>query len=507
MTDPLLHLTSNALASSAVSPATSIVWAIPFAVLLACIALMPFINKHFWERHYPKIAIGLAVIPAFYYFAILRQASPWLGAMEEYLSFIILLASLYIVSGGIVIRVNRKASPLANATLLLIGAIIANIFGTTGASMLLIRPFLRMNRGHLKPYHIVFFIFIISNCGGMLTPIGDPPLFLGYLKGIPFRWTLDHLWVMWSFVIGALLAVFFVIDTIDHGGQPRSAARDEGPQVHILGVQNFVFISVVLFAVFRPDCFEAAKHFALSGFSLSNAVSILTSREVIMAAAAVASRWATSAKTYRLNEFSYAPIREVAVLFIGIFSTMAPALGWLEQNVSHLRVRSPGQFYFTCGALSSALDNAPTYLTFLRLELARLDPAEVDQAQASIDRMHDSGHVQLPVPGSVPSNVEAAVGNLVTNHADAILEGSVTRDQIQVAFLLGVPALNAFVVAISAGAVLFGAGTYIGNGPNFMVKSIAEASGAKPPGFMAYILCYTLPILLPVYIAVWLLFL
>ena len=265
MNDLSLNLTRNILASSSVSTTINIVWAIPFVLLLACIALMPFINKHFWEHHYAKVAIGLAALPAFYYLAILRQPSPWLGAMEEYISFIVLLSSLFIISGGIVIRVNRKASPLANATLLLIGAIVANIFGTTGASMLLIRPFLRMNRGHLKPYHVVFFIFIVSNCGGLLTPIGDPPLFLGYLEGIPFRWTLDHLWVLWSFVIAALLATFFVIDTIDHAGQARAAADDEGPQVHILGIQNFVFISAVLFAVFRPGFFDLIERFLHAG--------------------------------------------------------------------------------------------------------------------------------------------------------------------------------------------------------------------------------------------------
>ena len=166
---------------------------------------------------------------------------------------------------------------------------------------------------------------------------------------------------------------------------------------------------------------------------------------------------------------------------------------------------SPGQFYFTSGSLSSILDNAPTYLTFLKMELGRLDPAEVDQAKTIIDEMHASGRVALPA--SLPPGVAAAVDALVTNHRDAILDGSVTRKQIQVAFLLGIPSLNAYIVAISAGAVLFGAGTYIGNGPNFMVKSIAEASGARTPGFLGYVLCYTLPILVPIYLAVWLLFL
>ena len=231
--------------------------------------------------------------------------------------------------------------------------------------------------------------------------------------------------------------------------------------------------------------------------------SALTKRVV----AAVASRRATSAKVYQLNDFSYAPIREVAILFIGIFSTMAPALGWLEQNASHLPIKTPGQFYFTSGSLSSVLDNAPTYLTFLKMELGRLDASEVDQAKTIIDQMRDSRRVNLPARGTVPPNVAAALDSMVTHHRDAILDGSTTRDQVQVAFLLGIPSLNALLIAISAGSVLFGACTYIGNGPNFMVKSIAEASGAKTPGFLGYILCYTLPILLPIYMAVWLIFL
>ena len=489
------------------SPTVSIFWAIPFVLLLGCIALIPVFNKHLWDRHYAKVALGLGAVPAIYYFVILRQPSPWLGAMAEYLSFIILLGSLYIISGGIVIRVHRKASPLGNVTLLLIGAIAANAFGTTGASMLLIRPFLRMNRGHFKPYHIVFFIFIVSNCGGLLTPIGDPPLFLGYLEGIPFRWTLDHLWGIWSFVIAALLAVFFVIDTLNHTDRPRTTADDEGPRVHIRGVANFVFISVILFAVFRPGLFEIAQRIANLGFSFHNALSLLASREVLMVAAAVASRRATSAKIYQHNDFSYAPIREVAILFVGIFSTMAPALGWLEQNASHLQVKTPGALYFTTGSLSSVLDNAPTYLTFLKMELGRLDPSEVDQAKTIIDKMHDSQRLDLPASGSVPPNVAAALDSMVTHHRAAILDGLATRDQVQVAFLLGIPSLNALLVAISAGSVLFGACTYIGNGPNFMVKSIVEAAGAKTPGFLGYILCYTLPILLPIYVAVWLIFL
>ena len=493
------------LASSTPLP-INILWTLPFVLLLAGIALMPFLHKHFWEHHYPKVSIGLALAPAIYYFAVLRQPGPWFNAMEEYVSFIILLASLFIISGGVVIRVNRKATPLANLVLLLLGAIVANIFGTTGASMLLIRPYLRMNRGHIKPFHIVFFIFIVSNCGGLLTPIGDPPLFLGYLKGVPFRWTLDYLWPIWVGAIVALLAVFFVIDTLDHRKVARIQHPDGGVHFHILGIHNFIFIAAVLLAVFRPGIFPTISRLAEHGPSIPGCLAILFSREMLMALAAVASRRFTSKEIYTHNEFSFGPIREVAILFLGIFSTLAPALGWLEQNATKLTVKTPGQCYFSCGALSSVLDNAPTYMVFLKMQMGRLDPTETTQAQSIVDQMQKTGKLDIPPEGSVPPNVRTAVQATVIAHRDEILDRSISPDAVRVAFLTGIPSLNAFLIAISAGSVLFGACTYIGNGPNFMVKSIADAAGVKTPGFIGYILCYTLPILLPIYVSIWWLF-
>ena len=484
----------------------SLFWSLPFVVLLLSIAVMPFAAHHWWEKHYPKVAIGLALIPAFYYFAILRLPGPWILAMEEYVSFILLLAALFIVSSGISIRINRKATPLANCTLLAMGAVLANVFGTTGASMLLIRPFLHMNREHLKPYHVVFFIFVVSNCGGMLTPIGDPPLFLGYLNGVPFRWTIDHLWPLWLTANGLLLMIFFVIDTIDHRGAGRSHPKDAGPQIHVLGIQNILFIAMVVFAVFRPGIFETAGVLFNTGFSFKTLFAVIFSRELLMAAAILLSLRLTARSIYERNEFSYAPIREVAVLFIGIFSTMAPALGYLETHADRLRIRTPGQFYYTTGVLSGLLDNAPTYMTFMKVRLSELDPEEVNQAQEIIDNMRDTGDLAIPedlLPGRVRSAVEAAV----REHADQILGSVMTPDRLRVLFLVGDPGLNAFIVAISAGAVLFGACTYIGNGPNFMVKSIAQSHGCRPPGFVGYITRYTLPILVPIYVLIWLIFL
>jgi Na+/H+ antiporter NhaD/arsenite permease-like protein len=484
----------------------SLGWSVPFALLLLSIAVMPFAAKHWWETHYPKVAIGLALIPAFYYFAILRAPGPWILAMEEYVSFILLLAALFIISGGIIIRVNRKATPLANCTMLAMGAVLANIFGTTGASMLLIRPFLHMNRGHLKPYHVIFFIFTVSNCGGMLTPIGDPPLFLGYLNGIPFFWTLTHLWPIWLTTNVLLLIVFLIVDTIDHRGTLRTHSHDAGPQIHILGVHNLLFIGVVLFAVFRPSVFEAVVFLRDGGFSAGRTADVVFSRELLMVAATVLSLRLTARSVYEHNEFSYAPIREVAILFVGIFSTMAPALGYLENNADQLRIRTPGEFYYTTGVLSSLLDNAPTYLTFMKVRLSELDPEEVRQAQDTISTM---AHARsLRIPESLPDGrVRNAVEEAVRDHGDLILGNRMTVDRVRVSFLVGDPGLNAFIIAVSAGAVLFGACTYIGNGPNFMVKSIAESHGCRTPSFVGYVIRYTLPILLPVYVLIWYLFL
>src|SRR5262245_15844924 len=216
------------LAAAGAAENVSLLWSIPFVLLLACAATVPLISQKFWHKSYGWFAIGLGVISAGYYFLIAPSPSSWVHEMQEYVSFIALLASLYIVSGGIYISVARKATPAANCGLLLIGAVLANIVGTTGASMLLIRPYLRMNAGHIKPFHVVFFIFLVANVGGALTPIGDPPLFLGYLYGVPFWWVLEHAKEAWFLTVGVLIALFFVIDTLDH----RKWARNKPEADH-----------------------------------------------------------------------------------------------------------------------------------------------------------------------------------------------------------------------------------------------------------------------------------
>jgi Na+/H+ antiporter NhaD/arsenite permease-like protein len=501
----LALIATPALAADAAVPAPHWLWILPFVLILASIALVPFINKHWWERWYPAVAVGLGAISAAYYLVLARQPGIWLGEMEDYVSFIALLGSLFIISGGIVIHVGRKATPLANCALLLIGAVIANIFGTTGASMLLIRPYLRMNKGHIQPYHVVFFIFLVSNVGGSLTPIGDPPLFLGYLQGVPFWWVLEHCRAAWLLTVGLLLAVFFVIDTLEHGRSKRHSPDDPGPAVSIIGIHNLLFISVVLAGVFKPGLFDLIRDIRIEGFRAALAGQMLVSREVLMLAATIGSRLLTSRAIYEKNEFTYAPIKEVAILFVGIFSTMTPALHWLHANAAELPLHTPGQYYFASGSLSSILDNAPTYLTFLQVELGQLDRESIDRVENAVQSL--KGAKNLDIPDSLAEEEQLAMQAAIKYHADAIRLGTISRREIHVSFLLGNEKLNSFIVAISLGAVFFGAMTYIGNGPNFMVKSIADASGSHCPSFVGYIIKYSLPILVPIFAAVWFIFL
>lgn len=498
-------VTADAVQSTAeIKADISLLWSIPFAFLLGCIALMPFIAKHWWEHHYPKVAIALAIIPIVYYGAIVRDPWPWLHEMQEYVSFILLLGSLYIVSGGVVINVGRKATPLANCILLLIGAVIANIFGTTGAAMLLIRPYLRMNRGHIKPYHIVFFIFIVANVGGAVTPIGDPPLFLGYLYGVPFWWVFEHCRDIWAFAVVVLLVVFFVIDTLEHGKFERHRPGDPGPAVQITGIQNFLFVIVIIFGVFQVGIFDVIHRIHTEGWSLGKAARLIFNREVLMSLAAVGSRRFTDALIYARNEFNYGPIREVAILFVGIFSTMVPALQWLGVHANQMPLKTPGQYYFISGSLSAVLDNAPTYLTFLRVKLSQIDRQQVQLARQELTDM--AARKTTGVREGLPEEVRGALQAMVWYHPDAVLRNGVTDNQLEVGFLIGDARLNLFLVAVSMGAVFFGACTYIGNGPNFMVKSIAESAGIQMPGFLRYVLVYTLPILIPLYVVVWFMF-
>ena len=403
----------------------------PFVALLLAMAFMPFIHKHHWEKHYPKISVGLALVTALYYLVALRNGARLLASVEEYFGFIALIGSLFVVAGGIHIEVGGRATPALNTALLALGAILANLIGTTGASILLIRPFLRINKDRIAPYHVVFFIFIVSNIGGALTPIGDPPLFLGYLNGVPFFWLLTRpeILLSWLACNGTLLALFFVVDA------RRAPRADDAPaernRVTINGGRDFIWLAVIIALVL-----------------LQKVTGHLLSAVLMLAVAAAAYRFG-DADARRENKFDWRPLREVGFLFFGIFVTMTPALDLLEKHAAGLGIATPQQFYWGSGFLSSVLDSAPTYLNFLAAAF---------------------GLQQLSLGNS--ADMTAMLAN---------------------------PSWSKQIVAVSLGSVLFGATTYIGNGPNFMVKSIAESAGVKCPGFFSYIFKYSLPILLPLF--------
>lgn len=432
---------------------------IPFGLLLASIALMPFVSLHFWHRHYPDFAFVLGGIVAGYYLVAYRGLHGphhLLHALIEYYSFIALVGGLFVVSGGILIDVRGRGTPVANTVLLGIGAVLANIVGTTGASMLLIRPFMRINRGRLYPAHVVFFIFIVSNCGGSLTPIGDPPLYLGFLKGVPFTWTLTHLWMDWLLVVGALLIVFFLYDSgvlrfgkkqmapLATTEQAEQLAEDEVKSrrgLHISGAAGLVCLVLMVAGVFIDPALK--RFWGIEGWPVGATFQIL----VAAAAYAKAPRSILAA-----NDFTFEPVKEVGLLFLGIFVAMIPALAYLASHGAELGIDTPTAFYFGTGGLSAFLDNAPTYLNFLQIAFG-----EQQINAASIREFLES-----------PDNV-------LKLHA------------------------------ISNAAVFFGAMTYIGNGPNFMVKAIAESSGLKMPSFFGY-LFRAIAILLPILIVHWLVF-
>ena len=414
----------------------------PFGLLLVLIAIMPLTPvrvKHLWERFYTHVAVGLgAVVVAYYLWRVPSGGQVVQHTAHEYFSFIALIGSLFVIAGGIHIKVKGESTPMENATFLLVGAVVANVIGTTGASMVLIRPWIRMNKVRISAYHVVFFIFIVSNVGGSLTPIGDPPLFLGFLRGVPFFWLLNHVVEEWLTAVALLILVFYVIDRRGFRRMPvrLQADAERRPDTwQFEGWGNLLFLFVVVGAVFLP-----AAYFL---------------REIVMLGAAATSYLLTPKQVHAENAFTFAPIKEVAFLFVGIFATMMPALGYLTQHGQEFGFNLPAEYYFASGSLSAVLDNAPTYVNFLQLALT--------SAAAENPTMFSG--VPLEGPQAVRMLLEAQ---------------------------------PLYVVAVSLGAVFFGAMTYIGNGPNFMVKSIAHDAGVHCPTFFGYIVRYSLPILLPI---------
>ena len=430
---------------------------IPFVLLLLMIATGPLFYEHFWHKNYPIIAIVLAVMVVAYYLFYLHNEHGPVHALAEYVQFIALLTGLYVASGGIMIMVDKEASPITNVVLLAIGAVIANIIGTTGASMLLIRPFIRLNKNRIKPYHIIFFIFIVSNIGGSLTPIGDPPLFLGFLKGVPFFWTMTNNLIPWAFGITILLAVFLVIDRNNKAdysfGEDTSVPTGK---VAIRGTRNFIWLAIIVMAVFLdPNVFSWVPGITYHGQTFSFI------REIIMLTAAYLSYKFADKQAHSGNEFNFEPIREVAFIFVGIFGTMMPALELVSlyaQSPEGSAMISANTLYWGTGALSGFLDNAPTYVNFLTAAMA--------------------------AKGADVNNLA-----MVQEFAAGGYENS-----------------GIYLKAISVAAVFFGAMTYIGNGPNFMVKSIAEQVGIKMPSFFGYMIRFSIPFLIPLFIVVWLIF-
>jgi Na+/H+ antiporter NhaD/arsenite permease-like protein len=431
--------------------------ALPFVFLLLMIATGPLLYEKFWHHHYPKVATLLAALVISYYLFVLHDVVKPIEAMMEYIQFIALIAALYMAAGGILMEINRKATPLMNLGLLLIGAIIANLIGTTGASMLLIRPYIRLNQGRIKVYHIVFFIFMVSNIGGALTPIGDPPLFLGFLSGVPFFWTLEHNLLPWGGALLILASIFYLLDSKNSTTTREASIHPTKPTIHLVGKRNFIWLAIIIGAVFiDPNIFSwvPSLHYGHHAFSFV--------RELILLGAAWLSYHYAQRHALEANEFSLEPLWEVVIIFIGIFGTMIPAL----QLISSFAGSETGQaiithntLYWGTGLFSSVLDNAPTYLNF---------------GAASM----------------------AAHGAAITEVADvqAFATGTIFPNSVMQ------------LKAISIASVFFGAMTYIGNGPNFMVKAIAENLGVRMPSFFGYIFRFSLPILLPVLVLIWLIF-
>ncbi|MEM6643208.1 MAG: sodium:proton antiporter [Bacteroidota bacterium] len=434
---------------------------VPFVLLLSMIATGPLFYPHFWHKSYPIIAVVLASIVCSYYLFWLKNTHSPIHSAAEYIQFIALITGLFVASGGILINVDKEAKPLTNVVILAIGAVIANLIGTTGASMLLIRPFIRLNNNRIKPYHVVFFIFIVSNVGGCLTPIGDPPLFLGFLKGVPFTWTLIHNVVPWAIAVVLLLVVFYVYDIRNKADYAKMRGDEEEREpitgkIDLKGRRNFFWLAIVVAAVFLdPNVFDWVPGIEYDGATFSYL------REIIMFAAALGAIRFSDLQAIQGNEFSFEPIREVAFLFIGIFFTMMPALEMVStfaQSPQGEKLINPSTLYWGTGLLSGFLDNAPTYVNFLTASMASVG-ADISKTQ----------------------DVVAFASN---EYPRSLLD----------------------LMAISLGAVFFGAFTYIGNGPNFMVKSIAEQVGIKMPSFFSYIVRYSVPILLPILFVIWLLF-
>lgn len=404
-------------------------WSIlPFLLLLLAVAVLPVIVPAWWHRNDHKLLVSIGCsIPTLA--VLLPAASGKLGeSLFDYFSFMVLMGTLFVICGGIHIRGEFAGTPLSNTVFLAAGAVVANIVGSIGASMLLVRPFLRANHRRQRRVHlVVFFIFLVCNIGGLLSPVGNAPLFFGFLRGVPFTWTL-RLFPVWIVAVGIVLAVFNVYDQYIFAREtPAEIAYEVKSRRHlrIEGGRNFLWMIGVMAAVIL----------APKGI-----------REALMIGCALASWFSTKRSTHEANHFHFHPILEVGALFLGIFVTMTPVLEIMNARAQQIDLHQPWQYFWMAGLLSSFLDNAPTYLTFASMA---------------------SGLV-----GGTAANLRVLVQS---------------------------PMGESLLRAVSCGAVFMGANTYIGNGPNFIVKSIAEHHGVKMPSFAGYML-YSGAFLLPVFV-------
>ncbi len=437
--------------------------ALPFVGILLSIALFPLLAPRFWHHHYPKVAAawGFALaVPFVACYGATAAAEMLHMALLDYLPFIILIGTLFVIGGGILVRGTLRGSPWVNAAIMATGAALASWIGTTGAAVLLIRPLLRANRQRRRKAHtVVFFIFLVANIGGVLTPLGDPPLFLGFLHGVPFFWSLT-LWRELLLVAGLLLALYVALDSYQWRREDAAVRAPSQVPHEPLGVEgwhNLILLAGVLGAVVVSGVWHPG---AVSVLGVAVPIQNLL-RDAVLVVLAAGSLATTSRRTRQDNGYTWGPVREVAILFAAIFATIVPVLLVLRAGEQGAlgpvirSVRTPVQFFWATGTLSSFLDNAPTYLAFLSTAVGRIAPG-------------------------VPER--EAVLRIVAEH-------------------------HAYLQAIATGAVFMGANTYIGNAPNFMVKSIAEEAGIEMPSFFGYIFRYTLPCLVPVFLfATWVFF-
>ena len=418
----------------------SALWGIPFAGLLLSIALMPLLVPSFWHHHFGKVSVGWTLaffLPFAVFFGASSAGTSFVHALlAEYIPFIVLLTALYTVSGGIFIRGNLHGSPLLNVTVLAIGTVLASFMGTTGASMLMIRPLIRANdnRNH-KAHVVVFFIFLVSNAGGSLTPLGDPPLFLGFLQGVDFFWTVGHIFPETLFLVGSLLLIFYLVDSWYYkreGVLPVDPTPDT-QRIGFDGTANFWLLAAVVVLVLLSGLWKSALVMKVLGTEVGLPGLV---RDVGLVLVTFVSLKITPAKVHADNQFSWGPMQEVAKLFAGIFLTIIPVIAMLKAGTQGPfgaviaavtrpdGLPDPAMYFWATGILSSFLDNAPTYLVFFNTA---------------------GGDAKVLMTSLAPT-----------------------------------------LAAISAGAVFMGAISYIGNAPNMMVKAVAEDRGVKMPGFFGY---------------------